>query len=344
MYKMLNFAAIMTEEIKQLKDLLILPKDIVIISHRNPDGDAIGSSLGLAGYLKKLHHNVKVIYPSEYSSTYSFVRDIQMTTIFDLEPDKARQMVDKADLIFCLDFSGLDRIDKLGENVQFSKAKKIIIDHHLDPEPFADILFSDTEASSTSEMVFQVIDQLGDRAMLDPIIGEALFMGIITDTGSFRYHTRPGTYEAAAVLKRIGVDDYWLCNKIFNAQKERHLRLLGHCLANRMEILSEYGAGIMWLSKKDYQDFDIQRGDTEGIVNYMLMIENVKMAALILEQPTIIKISLRSKDEISVQELAQKYFNGGGHKNASGGGVYGSLKDVIHRMKRAIPEYLPKIK
>lgn len=333
----------MIDDIKELKDLLIIPKDIVIISHRNPDGDAIGSSLGLAGYLKKLHHNVKVIFPSEYSSTFKFVKDIQFSTIFDLEPDKARQYVDNTDLIFCLDFSGLDRIDKLGENVQFSKAKKIVIDHHLDPEPFADLLFSDIEASSTSEMVFQIIDKLGDRAKLDPIIGEAIFMGIITDTGSFRYHTRPETYEAASVLKQIGVDDYSLCNRIFNAQKERHLRLLGHCLANRMEIINEYGAGIMWLSKKDYQDFDIQRGDTEGIVNYMLMIENVKMAALILEQPTIIKISLRSKDDVSVQEIAQKYFNGGGHKNASGGGVYTSLKDVINRLKKAIPEYLPRV-
>ena len=184
---------------------------------------------------------------------------------------------------------------------------------------------------------------MGDRNKIDPAIGEALFMGIITDTGSFKYHTRPETYQAVASLKSLGVDDYWLSNKLFNAQKERHLRLLGHCLANRMEIIHEYGAGIMWLSKKDYQDFDIQRGDTEGIVNYMLMIENVKMAALILEQPTIVKISLRSKDDVSVQEIAQKHFNGGGHKNASGGGVYGSLKDVISRLKKVIPEHLPKI-
>ncbi len=332
----------MTEEIQQLKEILFLPKEIAIISHRNPDGDAIGSSFGLAGYLNKLHHKVNVIFPSEYSTTFRFIRDIEQATIFDLEPDKARKILDNADVIFCLDFSGLDRVDKLGEQIQFAKAKKIVIDHHLDPEPFPDILFSDTEASSTSEMVFKVINDLGDMSKLDPIIGEALFMGMITDTGSFRYNTRPETYDAAAALKRVGVDDYWLCNKIFNTQKERHLRLLGHCLANRMEIVSEYGVGIMWLTKQDYQDFDIQRGDTEGIVNYMLMIENVKMAALILEQPTIIKISLRSKDDISVQEIAQKYFNGGGHKNASGGGVYASLKDVIHRLKKVIPEYLPK--
>ncbi len=341
--KTLNFAPYMTDDIKELRDLLILPKEIAIISHRNPDGDAIGSSLGLAGYLRKLHHNVKVVFPSEYSSTFKFVKDIGLSTIFDLEPDKARQIIDKADVVFCLDFSGLDRIDKLGENVLHTKAKKVVIDHHLDPEPFPDILISDIDASSTCEMIFSVIDQLGDRHKIDLAIGEALFMGIITDTGSFKYNTRPETYQAAAALKSIGVDDYWLSNKLFNAQKERHLRLLGHCLANRMEIIHEYGVGIMWLNKKDYQDFDIQRGDTEGIVNYMLMIENVKMAALFLEQPTIVKISLRSKDDVSVQEIAQKHFNGGGHKNASGGGVYGSLNDIKNRLKKVIPDFLPRV-
>ncbi|HQV97468.1 MAG TPA: DHHA1 domain-containing protein, partial [Saprospiraceae bacterium] len=172
--------------------------------------------------------------------------------------------------------------------------------------------------------------------------GESIFTGLITDTGSFRYGTRPYTYEVAAALKQAGVDDYLLSDKIYNSQKVKHLRLLGHCLANRMEIMEDYGVGIMWLTRKDYADFDIQRGDTEGIVNYMLMIENVKVAAFILEQPAIIKISLRSKGDISVQEIAQKYFNGGGHKNASGGGVYASLKDVKDRVRKVMPEYLKK--
>ena len=236
----------------------------------------------------------------------------------------------------------MDRVDKLGESIQFAKAKKILIDHHLDPEPFTDIEFSDISASSTCELVFKLIDDLGDRHKIDPSMGESIFTGLITDTGSFRYGTRPYTYEVAAALKQAGVDDYLLSDKIYNSQKVKHLRLLGHCLANRMEIMEDYGVGIMWLTRKDYADFDIQRGDTEGIVNYMLMIENVKVAAFILEQPAIIKISLRSKGDISVQEIAQKYFNGGGHKNASGGGVYASLKDVKDRVRKVMPEYLKK--
>lgn len=338
-----TFATRMTEEIKQLKQLLSFPKEITIVTHRNPDGDAIGSSMGLASYLKKLHHSVKVIFPSEYPTSYGFITGIQMAMIFDLDPNAARTAIDKSDVIFCLDFNGLDRVDKLGESIQFSKAKKVLIDHHLEPEPFSDIEFSDTSASSTCELVFKVIDELGDRNKIDPDTGECLFTGLITDTGSFRYGTRPYTYEVAAALKSLGVDDYLLADKIFNSQKEKHLRLLGHCLANRMEIMKDYGVGIMWLTRKDYADFDIQRGDTEGIVNYMLMMENIKVAAFVLEQPSIIKISLRSKGDISVQEIAQKYFNGGGHKNASGGGVYASLNDIIDKVKKVMPQYLPKL-
>ncbi|MBK8349173.1 MAG: bifunctional oligoribonuclease/PAP phosphatase NrnA [Saprospiraceae bacterium] len=333
----------MTEGIQELKQLLSFPKEISIVTHRNPDGDAIGSSMGLAGYLQKLHHNVKVIFPSEYPTSYGFISGIQRAVIFDLDPNGARQIIEKSDVIFCLDFNGLDRVDKLGENIQFSKAKKVLIDHHLDPEPFTDIEFSDTSASSTCELVFKVIDELGDRSKIDPDVGECLFTGLITDTGSFRYGTRPYTYEVAASLKVLGVDDYKLADKIFNSQKEKHLRLLGHCLANRMEVMKDYGVGIMWLTRKDYADFDIQRGDTEGIVNYMLMMENIQVAAFILEQPSIIKISLRSKGDISVQEIAQKYFNGGGHKNAAGGGVYASLGDIKDKVRKVMPQYLTKL-
>jgi phosphoesterase RecJ-like protein len=333
----------MSDEIQQLKQLLSFPKEITIITHRNPDGDAIGSSMGLAAYLSKTHHQVKVIFPSEYPTSYSFIHGVQRAIIFDLDHDAARKAIEHCEVLFCLDFNGLDRVDKLGEIIQFSKAKKVLVDHHLDPEPFTDIEFSDIEASSTCELVFRLISDLGDQKKIDPIIGECLFTGLITDTGSFRYGTRPYTYEVAAALKTIGVDDYQLSDKIYNSQKVKHLRLLGHCLANRMEIMEDYGVGIMWLTRKDYADFDIQRGDTEGIVNYMLMIENIKVAAFVLEQPSIIKISLRSKGDISVQEIAQKYFNGGGHKNAAGGGVYASLKDIKHKIRKVMPEYLPKL-
>ena len=170
-----------------------------------------------------------------------------------------------------------------------------------------------------------------------------MFTGLITDTGSFKYNTRSQTYRVAAALKDRGVDDYYLSDKIFNSMKEKHLRILGHCLANRMNIIPEYGAAYIYLNRKDYIDFDIQRGDTEGIVNYMLKMDNVVLAGLISEQPTIVKLSLRSKGDISVQEICRQHFNGGGHKNASGGVVYKPLSYVLRKLEEVIPQHLTKI-
>lgn len=333
----------MENDILELKAYLTLSRDISIIAHRNPDGDALGSALGLKLFLNKLGHKVSVIMPSEAPNIFRYLPDIAQIAVFDLEHDRCRALLDNADCIFCLDFNSLDRIDKLGENVQFSKAKKVLIDHHLDPEPFADHIFSDTSASSTCELVYRFIDDLDKKDLVDREIGKCLFTGLITDTGSFKYATRPYTYEVAAKLKEAGVDDYKLQDTIDNSLKEKHLRLLGHCLTNRMEVLTEYGVAIIYLTKQDYEDFDIQRGDTEGIVNQMLKMKNVKVAAFITEQPTIIKVSLRSKGDISVQEIAANHFNGGGHKNASGAGVYAKLEDVIEKFKRVVPRYLDRV-
>lgn len=328
------------KEISEIKALLASPKAVSILTHRNPDGDALGSSLALKYLLEKHNHAVKVILPSEYPLNFSFMKDIDDCMVFDLEHDACREQIRKSDLIFCLDFNSLDRIDKLGLTVDESKGTKILIDHHLDPEPFADYIFSDTDASSTCELIHRFIYMLSEEDNIDEAIGEALFTGLITDTGSFKFSTNPYTYQAAGDLKSKGVDDYKLQDNIFNSLNEKQLRLLGHALANRMEIIPEYGAGIIALTKQDYQDFEIQRGDTEGIVNYLLMIKGINIAAFIREQPTIVKLSLRSKGDISVQEIARNHFNGGGHKNASGGAAYAKLEDIVNRFKRVLPKYI----
>ncbi len=332
-----------TSEIAEIKQLIEYPKGIVIISHRNPDGDAIGSSLGLRLFLEKFGHSAKVVFPSDYPLTFDFLDGIDQSIIFDSERSKAIEIIKKADILVCLDFNSLDRIDKLGPHVQDSKAKKILIDHHLDPEPFADYVYSDIYASSTCELVHKFILDLGEEQRLDVPIGEALFTGLITDTGSFKHATRDQTYETAAQLKKLGVDDYSLQDKIFNTVTEKQMRLLGHCLYNRMELIPEYSAGIIALTKADYQEFDIQRGDTEGIVNYLLMLKGIKVAAFIREQPTIVKLSMRSKGDISVQEICRNHFNGGGHKNASGGAAYAKLEDIVSRFKTVLPKYVKKI-
>lgn len=328
------------DELREIKTFLNYPKSIVIISHRNPDGDAIGSSLALQEYLQLNRHSVKTIFPSDYPPIFSFIEGVDSSIIYDHNQEAAVKAIEQADAIFCLDFNSLERIDKMAEHVYASKAKKFLIDHHLDPEPFADYVFSDTTASSTCELVFQFIEDLGETNKINPSIGASLLTGIITDTGSFKYSTNPRTYKVASKLKEAGVDDYFIQDKIFNSIEEKQLRILGHCLANRMEILPQFKAGIIHLTKQDYQDFKIQRGETEGIVNYLLMISGIEVAAFITDQPTIVKLSLRSKGDISVQKLANNHFNGGGHKNASGGAAYAKLEDVIARFKKVLPQYI----
>ncbi len=334
--------SIMKENISEIKELLTYPKQVAIISHRNPDGDALGSALALKLFLDQKGHMVKVVMPSEYPSGFGYLPEIDNVIISDEEPDIATKAFQDAQIIFCLDFNSLDRIDKMGKVIHETSCTKLLIDHHLDPEPFADYMLTDTDASSTCELVYEFIHMLGEESRIGPRIGDCLLTGIITDTGSFKYNTRPNTYRVSASLKEAGVDDYRLQDKIYNCLQEKQLRLLGHCLANRMELLPEYRTGIIHLTKEDYKTFDIRRGDTEGIVNYMLMMRHIDVAAFITEQPTIVKISLRSKGDISVQEIARNHFNGGGHKNASGGSAYAKLEDILTKFKNVIPRYVKK--
>ncbi len=328
------------ENIAQLKSLLSVPKDIVITSHRNPDGDAIGSSLATYLYLNKLGHTVNVIFPSEYPDFVAWMPDADKITIYDIEPYRAEELTKKADIIFCLDYNSLDRIDKLGEFIAaLSDTTLVMIDHHLYPDIQAEYQISEPSASSTCELIYDFIVLMEDMNKMDQDIAECIYTGILTDTGSFRYSTSPKLFKIASKLLEAGVDDVMLQDVIFNSMDEKYLRLLGHCLRNRMEILEEYSTGIIWLNKEDYEVFDIQRGDTEGIVNYLLKLKTVKIAAFITEQPTIVKLSLRSKGDISVQEIAKKHFKGGGHKNASGGSSYSTLRGTINKLKQILPQY-----
>lgn len=330
------------ENLRDLKLLLSTPQTITLTTHRNPDGDAMGSMLACFHFLKRQNHRVYMIAPSEYPENFAWMMSIQECLIWDISPEDCQESISNSDIIFALDYNGLDRVDKLGEAIKKSNSKKVLIDHHLFPEDFADFVLSDTTASSTCELVYDFINLLDMGQMIDPIIGDCLYTGILTDTGSFKHATTPKLFHTVAKLVEIGVDDTSIQDKIFNSLKEKHLRILGHCLYNRMEILEEYNTGIIWLTKADYEKYDIQRGDTEGIVNYLLSLKNVKIAAFIHEQPKVTKLSLRSKGDFSVQEIASKYFKGGGHKNASGGASFIGLEPTIRRFKEAIAETLQK--
>lgn len=325
------------EVVESLYHLVRQPSRVVIVTHKNPDGDALGSSLALGAVLNKLMHNVTVVLPNDFPPLFNFLPGIDKVIIGEMNPELAVAAFEKADIIFCLDFNALDRIDRFGLDVMASKAVKILIDHHIDPEPFADYIISKTEASSTAELVYDFLVEQKLEGYIDVQIAEALYTGILMDTGSFRYATNPHVFEVAAALKRLGMDDYMLQIRLFNSMTEKQLRLLGHCLANRMELMSEYQAGIIWLDKDDYKNWAIGRGDTEGIVNYILMVRNMKMAIFVSEQQNVTKLSFRSKGNINVQEICHQYFNGGGHRNASGGQIKASVQETIARVKEIIP-------
>ncbi|MBK8193275.1 MAG: bifunctional oligoribonuclease/PAP phosphatase NrnA [Lewinellaceae bacterium] len=322
-----------------LKQLIHQPQNTVIVSHRNPDGDAIGSTLAMRHYLDQFGHTVHVVFPSEFPEEFEALPGSEDILIWDIHTEECKHVLAKKNLFIFLDFNALNRIDKLGDYLKNLPGQRIMIDHHLYPDQIADFMFSEPEASSTCEMVYRFIQGIGDGQKINPTVGKCIFTGLVTDTGSFRHATNAAVYRIAADLVERGVDDTAVQDMIFNSQKEKNLRLLGHCLVNRMEYLPEYRTALIWLSKKDYEIFNIQRGDTEGIVNYLLSIREVRLAAFIHNQPTVVKLSLRSKGDLDVQDICKKHFNGGGHKNAAGAYSHDSLKATVEKFKSLLPQY-----
>lgn len=332
-------------ELHDLQSFLRIPRDIAVVSHRNPDGDAVGSCLAVSRMLEGMGHTVHVFLPSEYPLVYAWMPGIQAVRIYDLHQEEVLHHLARVDLLWMLDFNAIDRIDKMGEAVHAREdLLTVLIDHHVDPEPIADLMYTDTESSSTCEMVLDFFRDMGWEKRMDPDIAHCLMTGILTDTGSFKYNTRPVLFHKVADLLAMGVDLNQLQIRLFNHLPEKQIRLLGYCLDQRMEVLDEYHTAIISLSKEDYKRFDIQRGDTEGIVNYMLMIDHVRFAIFVAEQPSIIKLSFRSLGDFSVQEFARDHFKGGGHRNASGGAVYGTLAKTLEKIRSLLPLYADKLK
>ncbi len=322
----------------QLQELLSTPKDILITSHRNPDGDAVGSSLALMHFLKANFHTVYVSFPSAFPDNFAWMEGTEDVLIYDVKVKKVNKIIDNVDLVFALDYNGLDRIDKLGDYIAKSNVPVAMIDHHLHPKDFSQFTLSDPSASSTCELVFDFIRKMDKKTPLDIKIGECLYTGILTDTGSFSYSVSPKLFKISAKLLEAGVDANKIQMLVFNSLPEKNLKLLGYCLNKRMELIPELKTGIITLTKKDYEDFDIQRGDTEGIVNYLLMLKEVHIAAFVTEQPKIVKLSLRSKGDFAVNEIVSAHFKGGGHKNAAGGASYSGLKSTVNKLKKILTE------
>ena len=328
-------------EISSLKELLAQPKRIVITTHHKPDGDAMGSSLGLYNYLIQKGHQVKVVSPTDYPVFLHWLPNNFEVLVYTDKPEEAKQYVADADLVFCLDFNALSRINELGELVREAKALKVMIDHHPEPEGFDDYRYWSTAACATAQLIFDFIVQvMCDRELINKDVATCLYTGIVTDSGSFRFsNTTADVHRIAAELIKCGVENAKVHERLFSDFSENRLRFLGHCLTNRLEVLPEFNTALMWVEKQDLEKYHIAVGDTEGLVNYALSIAGIRLAALIIDRPDKVKLSLRSTGDFPVNEICKKYFNGGGHRNASGGSSDDSLEETIKTFKAVLPAY-----
>jgi bifunctional oligoribonuclease and PAP phosphatase NrnA len=327
--------------IAPLAELLAQPKKIVITTHHKPDGDAIGSSLGLFNYLIQRGHEVKVISPTDYPTYFNWMPGNDRVIIYTDNINASNAFIAGAEIIFCLDFNALSRINEMGDVVKESSALKVLIDHHPQPEDFDDYRYWDTAATATAQLVYKFIaEQLGHKALVNADVASCLYVGIMTDSASFSLpNTTAEVFRIAADLVDAGAVSWQINNLVYNNSPENRLRFLGLCLLERLEVLYEYNTAIIAVSKQDLEKFNINTGETEGIVNYALSIAGIRLAAFIVERTDKIKLSVRSRGEIPANEICKKYFNGGGHRNAAGGTSTDSLQQTVNQFKLILPEY-----
>ena len=323
---------------RELKNLLSSKQNVVITTHVNPDGDAIGSSVALFNFLIKMGHNVSVIVPNDYPDFLKWMKNDELIINYSNSKNESQEKIKNASLIFCLDFNNLNRINDLGDYISESNAKKVLIDHHLDPSDFYDYKIHDVKASATAELVYNFLIELDSNAV-DKDISEALYTGILTDTGSFKFSMSPKVHKIVSDLMIRGVDIGFINNKIYDSNSLDKLKLIGYALSEKLEVISNGNAAYIVLSRKDLKDHNFKKGDTEGLVNYALSISNVNMAVLIIETKERIKFSFRSIGQFSVNEFAKKYFNGGGHKNAAGGSLEDKLSVALEKFLKDISKH-----
>ncbi|GLB49885.1 DHH family phosphoesterase [Neptunitalea lumnitzerae] len=329
-----------TQEITLLKDLLANAKNIIIIPHKNPDGDAMGSTLGLWHYLKSKGHNATIISPNDYPTFLKWLPGESEVLKFDSEYDVAIRKIKEADLIFTLDFNDFSRTDRIQPYLEAASAKFVMIDHHQSPSDYATVTYSDATMSSTCEMVYHFINYLGDTANITKEIADCLYTGIMTDTGSFRFaSTTSTTHRVIAALIDCGAENAAIHSNIYDANSISRLHLLG-CALKNLTVLTEYNTAYITLSKEELTSYNFEKGDTEGFVNYGLSLTGIKFAAIFIENinsdEAFVKISLRSKGNFDVNLFSRSHFNGGGHINAAGGRSDLSLEETTKRFEELV--------
>lgn len=326
---------------KTVKNLLATPQKTVIIGHKNPDGDAIGSCLGLSFFLKSLGHQTAVMMPNDFPDFLKWMPGVDDIVIYEKNTKLSSEVLEEADLIFTLDFNSLDRVGDLQAPLEKSKAKFVMIDHHQQPADYAVATYSDVTMSSTSEMVFHFMDALGETDKLSKNIATNLYTGIMTDTGSFRFSsTTPTTHRIVAKLLEAGAEGAIIHQNTFDTNSPERMKLLGIAL-NNLNIMMEYHTAYITLTQKELDDNNFKKGDTEGFVNYALSVKGIIFAAIFIEnkQENIVKMSFRSKGNFSVNDFARNHFSGGGHINAAGGKSSHSLNKTVKEFISILPRY-----
>lgn len=328
--------------IGELKSVLSNANSIVIIGHKSPDGDAIGSCLALNGILKdEFNADYHIIVPDNYPDFLSWMENVNDVIVASDNLDKANKLISEASVIFTLDFNHPSRVGKdLEESLASSEASKVMIDHHRDPSDYCDFMFSDISSCSTAQMIYEFAEAMKLTNSITPGIAEAIYCGIMTDTGSFKFSsTTPKTHRIAANLMEAGCDHEKVHRLIYDANSVERIKLLGYAL-NKMDVKKDYGLAILHLSTDELKRFDAKKGDTEGFVNYALSMDGISVAIFAKETDEGVKMSFRSKGDWWVNELASKHFNGGGHKNAAGGISFDSIGDTLAKIETLLPELI----
>jgi bifunctional oligoribonuclease and PAP phosphatase NrnA len=323
-----------------LKKIIQDSKNLVVVPHVNPDGDAIGSCIALSRVLKNMGKTINIIIPNEFPEFLQWMDGIDDVFDYEKSPKEVNLLFQQADTLFCLDFNDFERAEGLKAHLTSFKGTKVVIDHHPGPVAQCDLLISYPSVCSTGELLFRLIDGAGLLNYLDKAAADAIFTGMMTDTGNFSYNASdPETYHIIAKLLEKGIDRDLIHSNVYHTFSEDRWRLVGHSLKDKMVILPEYRTGYISLSQKELEMFNFQPGDTEGLVNYPLMVKGIVFCVLFMEQDNQVKLSFRSKGDFSTNDFARKHFNGGGHINASGGKTSLRLEEAVSKFELLLDDY-----
>ena len=331
----------MKSKVEQIQQLLSEPRKIAIIGHINPDGDTVGSSLALAFFLRKKGHQCHVLIPDNLEYTLTWMPEASQITIYKKNPEQAKEYLEEAEIIFCADFNNLERTGDMAKLIRSTKVPRILIDHHLNPnmEEF-DIVISNQTVSSSAELTYNILKMFNEPELFDKDIATVLYVGIITDTGALSYSCEnPSVYQTIGELVNMGINTQQIRTYLYNMLPESRLRVIGYGLFAKMKISKKLRTAYIVLTQEELHNLRYQKGDTEGLVNYCISMNNIVFGCIIIEQIDCVKLSFRSRGDFDVSQFAIKHFEGGGHKNASGGASYVSLEKTVAKFESILPQY-----